>query len=149
MSDRGSLCPSLKERLAHLMHVTVPPGGKSLTTRELARQVTEAGFRVSHTYIAKLLNGKTDDPSINCLRALGKVFGVPAAYFLHDEVTEKVNRDLDLLSAIRDGDVRIIALGARGLSPGSRESVLNGIRHLRKLEGLNADLGLELTSEEA
>lgn len=139
MSGVGAAGQSLAERLNHLLATTAVPGGKPLTTRELAQKVTEAGHQVSHTYVARLLNGQTDDPSLRCLQALAKVFGVPAAYFVDDATADKVNADLELLAALRDGDVRFIALGARGLSPGSQETVMNVIRQVRMLEGLKPD----------
>ncbi len=135
MSDDGS-GQSLAQRLNHLLATTTPPGGKPPTTRELAQQVSEAGYQISHTYVARLLNGQTDDPSMRCLQALAKVFGVPPGYFVDDATAERVDRDLELLAALRDGDVRVIALGARGLSPASQETVLSVIKQVRLLEGL-------------
>jgi transcriptional regulator with XRE-family HTH domain len=136
MGDADATGSSLAERLNHLVAATTPAGGKPPTTRELAQQVTEAGHPVSHTYIARLLNGQADDPSMRCLRALATVFGVPAGYFLDDATAAEVDRDLDLLTALRDGGARVIALNARGLSTGSQETVLNVIRQVRLLEGL-------------
>ncbi len=130
---------SLAERLNHVLAVTAPPGGKPLTTRELAQRVTDAGHPVSHTYVARLLNGQADDPSLRCLQALAKVLGVPAGYFIDDDTAEQVARDLELLAALRDGDVRVIALESRGLSPSSQETVLSVIKQVRRLEGLAAD----------
>jgi len=130
---------SLAERLNHVLAVTAPPGGKPLTTRELAQRVTDAGHPVSHTYVARLLNGQADDPSLRCLQALAKVLGVPAGYFVDDDTAEQVGRDLELLAALRDGDVRVIALESRGLSPSSQETVLSVIKQVRRLEGLSRD----------
>jgi transcriptional regulator with XRE-family HTH domain len=130
---------SLAERLNHVLAVTAPPGGKPLTTRELAQRVTDAGHPVSHTYVARLLNGQADDPSLRCLQALAKVLGVPAGYFVDDDTAEQVGRDLELLAALRDGDVRVIALESRGLSPSSQETVLSVIKQVRRLEGLAGD----------
>ena len=130
---------SLAERLNHVLAVTAPPGGKPLTTRELAQRVTDAGHPVSHTYVARLLNGQADDPSLRCLQALSKVLGVPAGYFVDDDTAEQVGRDLELLAALRDGDVRVIALESRGLSPSSQETVLSVIKQVRRLEGLSRD----------
>jgi len=141
MTDEGSPGQSLAERLNHLLAASTPPGGKQPTTRELAQQVTEAGHQVSHTYIARLLNGQTDDPSLRCLQALAKVFGVPPGYFVDDATAAKVNRDLEVLAALRDGDVRVIALESRGLSQSSQETVLNVIKQVRRLEGLTTDSG--------
>lgn len=141
MSDGDPRGRSLSERLNHLLVTTSPPGGKQLATRELAQQLTDAGHQVSHTYVARLLNGQTDDPSLRCLQALAKVFGVPPGYFVDDEVAEQVDRDLELLAALRDGGVRVIALGARGLSQGSQETVLKVIEQVRRLEGLAPDSG--------
>jgi transcriptional regulator with XRE-family HTH domain len=140
MSDVGPPGQNLAERLNHLLATTTPPGGKPPTTRELAQQVTAAGYQVSHTYVARLLNGQTDDPSLRCLQALAKVFGVPPGYFVDDATAEKVNRDLELLAALRDGDVRVIALESRGLSQSSQETVLNVIKQVRKLEGLAPEI---------
>jgi hypothetical protein len=49
-------------------------------------------------------------------------------------MAEKVDRDLELFTALKDGSVRVIALEARGLSAGSQETVLNVIKQVRMLE---------------
>ena len=140
MADDTPTGHSLSEKLERLLAATTPKGKAAPTTRELAAMVTAAGYPVSHSTISLLLNGRRTDPSAKCVQALAKVFGVPLAYFVDDDVAEAVERDLTLLTALRDDGVRIIALGARGLSTGSQELVLNVIKQVRQLEGLGAEI---------
>jgi hypothetical protein len=61
---------------------------------------------------------------------------VPVNYFFNDEVATRVNAELDLLVALRDGHIRQIALRAAGLSTESLRAIAEMVEHVRRLEGL-------------
>jgi hypothetical protein len=61
---------------------------------------------------------------------------VPASYFLDDETTGQITEQLELLAAIRDNDVREIALRASDLSDAALHMIRNVIENTRQIEGL-------------
>lgn len=134
-SDGGML--DLATRLDHLFR-TVPRGaGQGLWSNEQASiELARLGTPMSAAYLSQLRNGKRDNPSARHLNALASLFAIPLSYFFDDEIAEKINNDLKLLSAIRDSDVQAIALRAHGLSPEGLASVRGIIDHIRKVEQL-------------
>ena len=61
---------------------------------------------------------------------------MPVNYFFNDEVTTRVDAELDLLVALRDGHIRQIAVRAAGLSTESLQAIAEMVEHVRRLEGL-------------
>ena len=97
---------------------TVRPRDREFSYEEVATAVREAGGpTISGTYIAMLRKGVRDNPTLRHLEALARFFGVQAAYFHDDEVTRRIDSELELLVALRDAGVKSIALRAAGLSP--------------------------------
>jgi hypothetical protein len=62
---------------------------------------------------------------------------MPVNYFFNDEVTTRVDAELDLLVALRDGHIRQIAVRAAGLSTESLQAIAEMVEHVRRLEGLS------------
>jgi transcriptional regulator with XRE-family HTH domain len=132
---------TLAEKLDHLF-ATVRPGGRAeeYTYREVAAELeARGGPKISATYLWQLRKGIRDNPTRLHLVAIADFFGVSAAYFLDDAVTEQVDADLDLLVASRDPSVRLIALRSAGLSPGGRRAITEMIEHVRAVEGLSSE----------
>lgn len=85
------------------------------------------------------------------LQALADFFGVPAAYFFDDEVTARVNEQLETLRAeqIRresndaQGQVAVIAMRAGELSAPRRQQVMDMLNVVYTLEQaeLRGDIG--------
>ena len=100
---------------------------------------TGQGVSISHTYIWQLRTGRRDNPSIQHLTALATYFGVPVAYFLDDEESTRIDRDLELLATLRESGVTDIALRAADLSQDSRDAVSDLITRLLKLENPRQD----------
>lgn len=130
--------PSLADRLDHLFRTVRQPGGDQYTHEEVAEAIRARGVTISHTYVWQLRTGLRENPTKRHLEALAEFFGVPAAYFLDDDV-EHINAQLDLLAALRDGGVRSMALRAIGLSPRSLDAIRGMIEHARQIEGLPAE----------
>jgi hypothetical protein len=70
------------------------------------------------------------------VEGLAAFFGVPVNYFFNDDVAARVDAELDLLVALREGPIRQIALRAAGLSTESLQAIAEMIEHVRRLEGL-------------
>src|SRR5207253_7194966 len=102
---------------------------------EVASAIRERGVTISHTYIWQLRKGLRDNPTKRHLEALAQFFGVPTAYFLDDDVAG-LNDQLELLSALRDGGVRSVALRAAGLSVQSLDAIRGMVEDARRMEGL-------------
>jgi len=137
VADSDGGMPGLAERLDHLFRTVPRPGGRELWSNEqAAAELARQGTSMSAAYLSQLRNGKRDNPSARALGALAALFAVPINYFYDQDIAEKINNDLRLLSAIRDADIEAIALRAHGLSPEGLASVKGIIDHIRKVEQL-------------
>ncbi len=74
------------------------------------------GPTISASYLWLLRMGKKNNPTLKHLTALAAYFRVPPTYFFDDALTEQDAADLELVAALRDSDVRAVALQAQGLS---------------------------------
>ncbi len=127
---------TLADKLNHLFATVRPPKGE-YTHEQVATAIEQAGGpTISATYVWQLRKGLRDNPTKHHLEALAAFFGVPPAYFLDDELAARVDEQLDLLAAIRDPQVRELALRASGLSPQTLQTVLDMVDRARELEGL-------------
>lgn len=129
--------PDLAGRL-DLLFTTVPgPGGRGRWSNENASaELGRHGISISAAYLSQLRHGKRDNPSARHLNALAGLFSVPISYFFTSGGAELTASDLLLSAAIRDRDVRAIALRVQGLSPEGRAIVKATIDHIRKVEQL-------------
>ncbi|MGG8409547.1 helix-turn-helix domain-containing protein [Streptomyces sp. 12297] len=140
MTDPDSGLPdSLASKLNHLFTSMVPAGRGPYTTEEVARAITSAGVPISGSYIWLLRKGQRDNPTLRHVEGLAKFFGVPPAYFFDDQVTDKVNGELSLLTALREAQVQRVALRTAGLSQKSLKSISEVIERVRELEGLSEE----------
>jgi hypothetical protein len=61
---------------------------------------------------------------------------VSPSYFFDDEAAARIDAELALLVALRDGSVRHLALRAFGLSADSLATIARMVERVRELEGL-------------
>ncbi|MFJ7204637.1 XRE family transcriptional regulator [Streptomyces sp. NPDC098789] len=127
---------SLAHKLNHLFASTAPAGRAPHTTEEVARAITATGVPISGSYIWLLRKGQRDNPTMRHIEGLATFFGVPPAYFFDNRVTDTVNAELALLTALRDADVQRVALRSVGLSEKTLRSITEVIDRVRELEGL-------------
>ncbi|MFK0288025.1 helix-turn-helix domain-containing protein [Streptomyces sp. NPDC090499] len=130
---------NLGHKLNHLFDKMKAAGGAPYSVEEVARAITATGVPISGSYIWLLRRGQRDNPTLRHLEGLAKFFGVPPAYFFDDQVTEMVNAELSLLTALRNAQVQQIALRTAGLSAKSLKSIGEVIERVRELEGLPTD----------
>lgn len=135
MVAQGEQPASLAGRLDRLFKAVRPGGQREHTYEEVAAAIRENGISISHTYVWQLRKGLRDNPTKRHLEGLAHFFGVPTSYFLDDD-TSGIEDQLELLAALRDSDVRSLALRANGLSSASIKAVLGMIQHARTIEGL-------------
>lgn len=143
MSEGGEGQPrTLAAKLDHLFQTVHPLDRGEYTYREVAAAVEQRGGpTISASYIHQLRTGVKDNPTKKHLEALASFFGVAPAYFFDDAAAEKIDAQLALLAAMRDADVRNVALRAAGLSAESLEVVRGMIERARQLEGLAGRTG--------
>lgn len=134
MSEAAASKPTFADRLNHLFATTHQPGRGPYSNGEVAEAIRHQGTPISHSYIWMLRKGQTDNPSKKHMEALAGFFGVPVAYFFDDEVAKRIDAELELISAMRDTDVREVALRASELTPEGLRAIADVIRHIHQTE---------------
>jgi transcriptional regulator with XRE-family HTH domain len=128
---------SLARKLNRLFETIHPAGRGEYSPEEVAKAIADSGEgSISPAYIYLLRKGQRDNPTKRHLELLAGFFGVTPAYFFDEEAAERIEQQLDLLAAFRDGNVRRLAARASGLSPRSLTSILQMVDAARELEGL-------------
>jgi transcriptional regulator with XRE-family HTH domain len=120
---------------------TVHPKDRGpFTPAEVAAAInTAAGERViSSTYVWQLRTGRRDNPTHKHLSALAAFFGVSPMYFLDDAEASRDTIPPDLVAALKDDEIREMALRAAGLSDRSLQAIRDMIESARAVEGMTA-----------
>lgn len=122
---------TLAEKLNHLFGAIHPTGRGPYSNEEVAASIGETGVAISQSYIWLLRKGQRDNPTLKHIEALAKFFGVPAAYFFDDHVTDRISQQLQILKqeqarlnkAASSEEAKLMAMRAGELSPGRRRQV--------------------------
>ncbi|MGW7436029.1 helix-turn-helix domain-containing protein [Streptomyces sp. NPDC054849] len=135
--------PTFAQLLDHLFREVHPPSRGPYTYAEVAEGIRKAatgeGRGVTASAIQQLRTGTKRNPTRHTIKALADFFGVPAGYFVDSAAAERTKAEIGLLAAMRDQDVRKVALRANGLSVDSLKMLSTVIEQARKLEGLTTD----------
>lgn len=109
---------NLAQKMTHLLSTVHPKGREPYSLREAAALINEAARDdvISHSYLGQLRSGKRDNPTMRQLDVLSAFFGVPVSYFFDEEASQRGAEGVEMAIAIRDPDVRDLALSAAGLS---------------------------------
>ncbi|MEV5884505.1 hypothetical protein AB0L74_17515 [Streptomyces sp. NPDC052020] len=127
----------IDQHLTRLINALYPDERTRPGYAKLARQIREAtGGTLSGTYLWELASGRKHNVTLEQLDVLAEFFGVPPEYFINDDVTERVNSQLRLATALREAKVRSLALRAEGLSEESLDALLTMVDQARRLQGL-------------
>ncbi|NJP89403.1 XRE family transcriptional regulator [Nonomuraea sp. FMUSA5-5] len=148
MTDQGPQRPpaTLAEKLEYLFQHFHPRDRGPYSNDEVAAGIRkQGGPTISGTYIWYLRKGERDNPTIKHIEALAKFFEVPPRYFLEDDPA--ITEQLMLLNAMRDADVKAMAMRAVGLSAESLASIREVVDRMRELEDLRqGDAGQDTAS---
>ncbi|MQA10401.1 MAG: XRE family transcriptional regulator [Pseudonocardiaceae bacterium] len=134
---------SLAEKLNYLFASQVSQDGQEYSNEHVATAITTQGdAKISQSYIWQLRKAKKDNPTYKHLQALAGFFGVPVSYFFDDEVTDRVNQQLQSLKSERvrlrelagDSDAQLMAMRAGELSPHRRQQVMELLDVVYRLE---------------
>lgn len=139
MSERAGR--SLADKLNHLFASVKPQAGYEFSNEHVARSIGDrSGVTISQSYIWQLRKGKKDNPTLRHLQALADFFGVPAAYFFDDDVTDRIEEQLKVLMAAQaalneeGSQARLMAMRAGELSPARRRQVMELLDVVYRLE---------------
>jgi len=72
---------SIAGRLEHLIATTAREGRSRLDSQQIAALTQTAGHPLTSSYISQLRRGSRTNPTIDSLRVLAAIFGVPVSYF--------------------------------------------------------------------
>lgn len=101
----------LAEKINKLFDRIRKPNGKPYSSAEVAAWCQERGVKTfSRAYLAYLRNGQRTNPTQQHLAALARFFDVSPAYFFDDKQSALISAQMDLAVALRNSDVRAVAL---------------------------------------
>ena len=137
MADDG--IPGLAEKLNHLFASVPAPTRSGLYSNDsAAHALEERGITVSGVHISHLRSGRRNNPSARLLAALAELFGVPIGYFFDTTMEDRINTELDALTALKDSRAKSLMLRAQGVSPESMEHLEGILERIRQIEGLDS-----------
>ncbi|MFJ4868534.1 Secondary metabolite protein [Streptomyces sp. NPDC088757] len=133
------------ELLDYLFREVHPKGRGPYTYAEVSQGIrATSGVAISASAIQQLRTGTNTNPKMQTIRALAGFFGVSPGYFFDEEEAERQRAEIQVVAAMRDQDVRRVALRASGLSASSLSMLNTVIDQARRLEGIpesdNSDL---------
>lgn len=138
MSDPASTLArhrTLAEKLNHLFNTIHPRDRGEYSLQEVCDGIREQGGPgMTATYLWQLRTGARDNPSKAHLEALGRFFGIDPKYFLDSDTADQIDRELELIVAMRDSGIRNLALRASQLTPEALRVALNIIDQVGQLE---------------
>ncbi|MFF5175407.1 hypothetical protein ACFY3U_22630 [Micromonospora sp. NPDC000089] len=114
------------------LHVT-DPAGKPYSVRHVANELTRRGFKISHTHLSNLRQGRTPDPRRSVVDAIAAFFGQPPSFFAEASEDQHEQR---LVRALNDPHIKQVAMrliDAR-LSPEGHAAVVAMIEQVQRLE---------------
>lgn len=134
MSDEPALS-TFAQRLDHLMRTLPDPDGNSWTNTRMAAVLQGLGVSASAPYISQLRSGVKTNPAASYVGAFADALKVPVTYFYAQD-TSVFDREMEIVSAIRDDGVEEVAILARGLGPDAIAAIKQVELTYRQLSGL-------------
>ena len=125
-------------RLNRLFDTVYPPGRGPHTSAEVIAALKAEGITMSAPYLSQLRSGNRTNPSSATMAALANFFRIKSSFFTDDEFYEKLDKELQFFSSVREDGVRRIAARAYGLPADAQQKVIERIDELRRAEGLDA-----------
>lgn len=122
---------SFAVKVNRLFQTIRSPEGKEYTPEHVAAWLrANGGPSVSASYLYALRRGGRDNPTKAQIEALARFFGVQPAYFFDEELGRRMDEQLELLAALRDADVRDVALRTAQLHGDARRSIAAIVREM-------------------
>lgn len=127
----ASAPPTFADRLNRLFDTLKPPGRDFYTSGELVSSLNAMGVRISAPYVSQLRSGARTHPSATTIEAIAKFFRVHPGYFTDTAYYTAVDKELTMMSAMRDPGVRRVVTRAIGLSPSAIDEIVEAADGLR------------------
>ena len=126
----------IASRLDHLFRTVHPKDHGPYTAAEVAAAINAAAGEhvIGATYIWQLKTGRRDNPTYKHLLALSRFFGVSPMYFFDEAEAERGAIPAEVTAALKDDEVREIALRAAGLSEHSLKAIRAMVDSARTME---------------
>ncbi|VBA62336.1 Nucleoid-associated protein EspR [Mycobacterium attenuatum] len=133
-----AVSPNLAARLNKLFEVMHKKSDPPLSNEAAAEAITrQTGIPISPAYLWELRNGVQEtNPTVQQLRSIATFFGAPESYLIEDDPDPSIDVRLSVIRAMRDADVRDLAMRASGLTPEALANLAAIIDHIRELEHL-------------
>jgi len=126
---------SFAAKLAHLIATVHPPDRGPYSYREIEAAMKDRDLPpISGAYINQLVKERRDNPAMSVVQALAEFFGVPPGYFFDDQITARIDAQLEELARWRDTEARETAERIMQLGPRDRRTVTNLIDSLQQYE---------------
>lgn len=117
---------SLADKLNRLFRTIRTEDGREHSPEHVADWLrTNGGPSVSPSYIYMLRRGQRTNPTKMHIEGLARFFDIAPGYFFDDALSARIGEELDLLAALRDADVRYIALRSSELRSPARRSIID------------------------
>jgi transcriptional regulator with XRE-family HTH domain len=128
----------LAARLDHLFRTVHPSDRGPYTPADAAAAINALAGEpvISATYLWQLRTGRRDNPTYRHLIALSRFFGVSPMYFFDDAELARGAVPPEVAAAVKDDDIREIALRAAGLSERSLRAIRDMVENARTVERL-------------
>ena len=133
--DRAPAGPTLAERINGLFDALQGENGPR-SNDEVAEAISQAGTKISASYLWLLRTGRRDNPGKHHLEAIAGYFRVPPGYFFNEQIAEEIQAELELMAAMRKAGVRELALRAADLSSDSLRAIAAMVEQARRVERL-------------
>lgn len=131
------------DRLDRLFRTVHPEERGPFTPAEVAEAINEAAGEkvISATYLWQLRTGRRSNPTYRHLLGIARFFGVSPRYFFPDDDARRGDLPAEVILALRDDDLREMALRAAGLSERSLRAIRDMVESARAVEGLGTPAG--------
>ncbi|WHT22548.1 XRE family transcriptional regulator [Crossiella sp. CA-258035] len=141
---------ALALKLNHLFSTvkSLDSNGKEYSNEFVAQQLTKAGVPISSSYIWQLRKGKKSNPTLEHIQGLAKFFGVNVDYFTNDEVSARIDSQLEILRAEQEArlnqiaanpEARWMAARAAELSPAGRRQLVDLLNLIYQVEHMKRE----------
>ncbi|UQA90597.1 helix-turn-helix domain-containing protein [Streptomyces halobius] len=133
---------SLADKLNQLFATVRPDPDHEYSNEHVAASIRKTGVPISQSYIWQLRKSRKTNPTLQHLQALAGFFGVPAAYLVEGEATDRITAQLELLAAeqarlreaAQSSEVKVMAMRAGQLSQEHRKQVMDLLDVVYRLE---------------
>lgn len=125
---------SIAARLAYLMDIAHPPDRGPYLPDEVAEMTQRTAHPLTASYVRQLRLGSRTNPTVDSLRVLAEVFGVPITFFFDERDQATLEADIDLAKALTAVDAESLTSSTAALSPASKKALAEIIRQLQAVQ---------------